>query len=980
MNLEISLKRVNQLMSRFVTEIKGETSMGRTDLNKAAETILIPLLNEICGWNLVNINYAENDGNYPGIDLGDKGTRVCIQVTATTTPEKVKHTLEQFIKHEQYFEYDRLVIFFLKERQNYRSKTIQSFQNIAQDKVNFNIERDIWDWRNLLKEISNFQIERVNRIREILEANFSEDKHSLSTSGHEIYFQDRIAKLKKLQRKAKASCIERFRVAVASRETAINLAEDQSLGTPPDSLTLKPGSVHVLIGELGLGKTLIAQRLFQLTLAEAINNPNAPIPIYIESRQLQKDDFLEEIVETESSCLGDFEVQGVSIFLDGLDEVDSRLASQLLSEAYVLTDTLPRTNVLITSRPIPCVNELGNDTKVQVPPLSERQAYELIERVSGQKVIAMTTSRWTESVKDAIRRPLFALIIASYLQQNITEVPRSQGELITWLVEDALERARVDYSSYMPLLKRLAVIAIENSNGWAQAANIAPTKNVWEPLLKVGLVIARSRGIISFPLPILTEWFAAQSLADEPSIIKDCVHSPERLERWRYPLVVAVATLSHDLASQLLESIAETYPTFAAEIVIASSSRWGKHEIPLPSVQQCGRQLQQAMQAWVNGFGKLSAMISPIKQDGSLPCVGTRITAGTENHLQAAWYKGAENLGDIVELPLDWDHSYSREWNNWTYGKMARPSHEAAWAWRWTLDTLINQLGWRLEFPVLEIDSEPFIREAAWRMAFGIIKLGKTATYTQQKWWRVEKIPIEELDAQLTCIEEQAIRNNCWIIISEFSDRAEHQQKLYFKYLHQEITRLKGLNQANLPSPWIGPDLEQGRYLWELYSLQRLQERMQMVYQAALDIYQQIVETWFLELKPGFQIAATLPARLVGHLSPVLGDNAMGTTEPPQFHWFLEPLPKGQKNIVEINIHEGSFRNAQREQRDRAKQQISILRPESAVWIRYPPHGGNLSKDHFFKHSPATALAYSWLWQDLRKVFGNISFIRSTRF
>ena len=69
-------------MSQFVTEIKSEASIGRTDLNKASETILIPLLNEIYGWNLENLNYSENN-NKPGIDLADKAARVCIQVTAT---------------------------------------------------------------------------------------------------------------------------------------------------------------------------------------------------------------------------------------------------------------------------------------------------------------------------------------------------------------------------------------------------------------------------------------------------------------------------------------------------------------------------------------------------------------------------------------------------------------------------------------------------------------------------------------------------------------------------------------------------------------------------------------------------------------------------------------------------------------------------------------------------------------------------------
>ncbi|MGB3310511.1 MAG: NACHT domain-containing protein [Nodosilinea sp.] len=789
-----------------------------------------------------------------------------------------------------------------------------------------------------------------------------------------------ISKLKKLQRKSRASCIERFRVAVTHRETAITLANDQSLGTPPDTLILEPGNVRILIGELGLGKTLIAQRLFQRALEQAIDNPNMPIPMYIELGQLKKGSSLEEIVQTESSDLGNVEAQGASIFLDGLDEVESRLASQLLSEAYILAETLPKTSVLITSRPTLSLEELEKNAQVSVPSLSEQQAYELIERVSGQKVIAMTVSGWTESVKDAIRRPLFALIIASYLQQNTTEVPRSQGELLSWLVRDALRRAKVDFYDYIPLLMQLAVLATESRNGWVQTAAIAPIENVWEPLLEVGLVVTHSRGIISFPLPILTEWFAAQSLADNPSIIEDCVHVPERLERWRYPLAIAVATFSHNLVSQLLKPVAEMYPTFAAEIILTSSSRWGKHETPLPSFEQCGRQLQQAMQAWVNGFGELSAMISPLKQDGSLPCVGTRITAGTENHLQAAWYEGPEDLGDIVELPPAWNYHHSQERNNWTHGKMARPSYEAAWAWQWTLDTLINHLGWKLEFPILEIESEPLIREAAWRAALAIIEHERTPSFTQQKWWGLEKIPLAELDESLTYIEDQATNHNCWIVLRGFGSKAEHQQNLYLKHLRQEITRLRDLGHADLSAPWIGPDLTQGKRLWELYSPQRLQARIQMVYQAALDIYQQMVDVWFIKLKPGLQISATLPARLVGYLSPVLADNAMGTTEPPWFDWFLEPLPKDQSNSTEIYINGEDIYDTQSQRMSRAWQQINLLRPESSVWIRYLPRGRNLSKKIFFEHSPATALAYSWLWNDLKKVLGNTSFIRSTHF
>jgi hypothetical protein len=156
--------------------------------------------------------------------------------------------------------------------------------------------------------------------------------------------------------------------------------------------------------------------------------------------------------------------------------------------------------------------------------------------------------------------------------------------------------------------------------------------------------------------------------------------------------------------------------------------------------------------------------------------------------------------------------------------------------------------------------------------------------------------------------------------------------------------------------------------------------RVQSVYEEALNIYHKIVDTWFATLKPGFQIGEMLPARLVGHLSPVLGEDIMGMKEPPQFEWFLEPLPEGQKNIAEIHITEDYLDETQSQRIATAWQQINRLRPKSAAWIRYPPQGASLYRNHFFSHSPATALAHSWLQRDLKKVFGGTTFNRPMYF
>lgn len=173
MKLVNAQNRIQELMSRFVAQIEMAAAMSRTDLNKAAETVLMPLLNEVYGWNLENINYAEDNNNYPGIDLADEAVGISIQVTATPTLAKVKHTLEQFTKHSQYLKYNRLIIFILKKKQDSYSET--TIQRIIQNRFDFNPQENIWDYRNILKEVSNFQIDKTLRVQKILEANFGDE-------------------------------------------------------------------------------------------------------------------------------------------------------------------------------------------------------------------------------------------------------------------------------------------------------------------------------------------------------------------------------------------------------------------------------------------------------------------------------------------------------------------------------------------------------------------------------------------------------------------------------------------------------------------------------------------------------------------------------------------------------------------------------------------------------------------------------------
>ena len=177
MNLLESRNRINKLLSIFVAEIEGATALNQTDINRISETILIPLFAAVYDYkNLKNLNTTAH-ANYPGIDLGDEVAKVAFQITSRPGIDKVKDTLQKFADYELYKKYDRLIIYILTRRQ--KSYSEAAYKPIIQDLFNFNPDQDILDYRSILRDISDFQINQVSRIQNILEANFGEGKTPL---------------------------------------------------------------------------------------------------------------------------------------------------------------------------------------------------------------------------------------------------------------------------------------------------------------------------------------------------------------------------------------------------------------------------------------------------------------------------------------------------------------------------------------------------------------------------------------------------------------------------------------------------------------------------------------------------------------------------------------------------------------------------------------------------------------------------------
>ena len=123
MNRQNCINEIIKYSSRFSEEVKQYNSIGLYDINIHAENFLIPVLNKSLDLDLENLNIS-NRKNYPSIDLADFKNRVGIQISSTSTTQKVTDTLTKFINHSLYEFFDVVYVFFLTDKQKSYPKVL----------------------------------------------------------------------------------------------------------------------------------------------------------------------------------------------------------------------------------------------------------------------------------------------------------------------------------------------------------------------------------------------------------------------------------------------------------------------------------------------------------------------------------------------------------------------------------------------------------------------------------------------------------------------------------------------------------------------------------------------------------------------------------------------------------------------------------------------------------------------------------------
>lgn len=159
MNRDIYVTKIKTLLNILKGEIKDSGKLSLLDINVHVEDFYRDFLNLVYGWQLKNMNQWNQ--NAAGGDLWFEDGKVVIQVSSTSTKEKIQSSIdklsaEQFAGYRfKFLRIDGDVIKLRKELYN------------THDDIVFDPSTDIIDISSLIKEITHLQIDSLRQVFEL---------------------------------------------------------------------------------------------------------------------------------------------------------------------------------------------------------------------------------------------------------------------------------------------------------------------------------------------------------------------------------------------------------------------------------------------------------------------------------------------------------------------------------------------------------------------------------------------------------------------------------------------------------------------------------------------------------------------------------------------------------------------------------------------------------------------------------------------
>ena len=336
-------------------------------------------------------------------------------------------------------------------------------------------------------------------------------------------------------------------------------------------ITVPAGSVRVLVGPMGSGKSEIAEAWWRDGLYEAERDESVEVPVWIEARQAT----VRGLEGAVTDALGRDPSCPCRVVLDDVDGVGAAEARVLLKRARELAAASPRLRILATARPGAVVIE-DRDEQIVVPQWSVERGLALLDLVVPNLA---PYEGWADETRDLLTRPLTALALgARLLAGGDTRV--SQSRLLSDLARLIVERERPDADEHVwGQLVGLAASVLQNRGG-VRASSLGPPPVLWR-LTSTGLVVEDGENLV-FALSVFEQYFGALAITSGVMPLAQAVGAPA-FDRWRYAVASVVAEGTPAEAERDMAVIAR---------IDAAAASWVFDQIPLPrDVGPAGRLL-----------------------------------------------------------------------------------------------------------------------------------------------------------------------------------------------------------------------------------------------------------------------------------------------------------------------------------------------------------------------------------------------------
>ena len=723
---------------------------------------------------------------------------------------------------------------------------------------------------------------------------------------------------------SEARCLASWQALGLSLKEASDLFEDSQVGMPSEELTakLEANNVVILAGELGTGKSLMVERLLQNQTRETLRNKGHLVPALISSVEIP-------IKQTGVELLGvvkrrlpslQLEDQGTLLIVEISESENSRI-HEIEHQANVLVNRYSKSKVVLTVRPF---NQNGRKETVSPAPLSPNEYLALIKRVVGRtgdtENLSVFLATLSSSIKEAITRPLFAIMLGVYFRERGSNLLTSNVELVRFMVDKALAQS----NSAQAALEQLAFMSVDRKGASVPRGDIGPPEQV-KLAEQSGLTIEEG-GRVRFVLPLLCNWFASQSLASGAVGTRALVEDRQRLEAWRESLILAVGLFGAKEVENILHPIAEKYPGFAASI-ISNALSYGVsfHESRSPPpASECGERIVASYRGWLTGLEEIKDEIAPLDLEGELRAPYVSVAKKDVCILFCSEPAPNDGRGFMIIQPKRFAELHE---SLGTECLTTRVGEQAGWWWRTSLDQVARALSKKLKARDFTSDITDAKLEQAWCLSKRMLR------------GTAGPIPLDELEHYLNSLKEDK-----WY---DLRRGVEHE----LTPLKEVIEVLRGRGCEYLASPCPGPDLPKHQY-----SDQRLLERIRWIYSTALELYKSFVDRWLPRVRPDLRKYQMLPLTQRVFLEREEGGDSL---------WDYDiPLPIGKETCVEVELFTQKSNNL-RLAHGEARQAI-IDHRSHAPWLHT-----RIGKHHLGVWSarrPAIELAHRWLFSDLEAI------------